>query len=97
MMRKLTVHPAIRGSVTSGNTSEVVLPDGLEYFSIEEEGGAGAIRWGITQAAAESATLYHEVAASGTSGAIAASPASIFVKAQGGNVDYYIFAVRQGD
>lgn len=94
--KNLTVHPALRATVLSGATTEVTLPAGTEYFVIEEEGGAGAIRWGVTAAYAEHATQYHEVAASGTSGVIAANPPSVFIHAEGGNVDYYIFVVRQG-
>lgn len=94
--KNLTVHPALRGTVLSGTTSEVALPGGTEYFVIEEEGGAGAIRWGVSAAYAESATQYHEVYTNGTSGVIAANPPSVFIHAEGGNVDYYIFVVRQG-
>ena len=96
-MTPLTVHPAIRASVSSGSTVEVVLPLGVEYFTISETAGTGQIRWGVTQAYAEHATQYHAVAASTTSGVIAAGPRSIWIKAQGGNVSYYIFAVRAGD
>lgn len=94
--KNLTVHPAIRATVLSGATAEVTLPSGTEYFVIEEEGGAGDIHWGVTQAYAEHATQHHAVAASGTSGVIAANPASVFINASGGNVDYYILVVRQG-
>lgn len=94
--KNLTVHPALRGTVLNNATTEVTLPSGTEYFVIEEEGGAGAIRWGVSQAYAESATQYHEVSASGTSGVIAANPPSVFLHAEGGNIDYYIFCVRQG-
>lgn len=94
--KNLTIHPALRATVTSGNTEEVTLPSGTEYFVIEEEGGAGDIHWGVTQAYAEHATQYHAVSASGTSGVIAANPGSIFINASGGDVDYYILVVRQG-
>lgn len=94
--KNLTVHPALRGTVLNTVTAEVTLPSGTEYFVIEEEGGAGAIRWGVSAAYAESATQYHEVAASGSSGIIAANPPSVFIHAEGGAVNYYIFVVRQG-
>lgn len=92
----LVVHPAIRGSVLSTATSAVTLPSGTEYFTISEEGGGGVIRWGTTAANAESATLYHEVAANTCSGVIVANPPTLYIHAEGGNVDYYIYAVRQG-
>lgn len=95
--RKLTVHPAIRGTVLSTETAAVTLPADTEYFILSEEGGAGAIRWGITQAAAESADEYHEVAASSSSNIIAANPLTVYVHAEGGDVDYYFFIVRAGD
>lgn len=96
-MIPLTVHPAIRGDVTSGSTVEVILPAGTEYFTISETAGTGQIRWGITSAFAGSSTEYHAVAASTTSGVIAAGPASIWIKAQGGNISYYIFVVLAGN
>lgn len=94
--KNLTVHPALRDTVTSGGTVEVALPSGTEYFIIEEEGGAGDIHWGVTEAYADSATQCHTVSASGTSGVIAANPPSVWINASGGDVDYYIFVVRQG-
>lgn len=97
MDKPLTVHPAIRGSVLSTVTTEVVLPPGTQYFTISETAGTGTIRWGITSAFANSATEYHSVAASTTSGVIAAGPSSIWILASGGNISYYIFAVRVGD
>lgn len=96
-VRKLTVDAAIRGSVTSGQTSSAIaLPKDTEYFTITEEGGGGALRWGTTAAAAAHASQYHEVEADGTSGIIAADPDEIYIYASGGNVNYYIFVVRAG-
>lgn len=96
-MYKLTVHPGIRAAITSGDTTEVALPAGTEYFTIAETAGTGTIWWGITEAFADSSTQHHAVAASTTSGIIAAGPASIWIRAEGGNISYYIFLVRAGD
>ncbi len=96
-MSHQTVSPAQRGSVLSGATSAAIaLSPTCLYFVLYEEGGGGVIHWGVTQAQAEHATQYHPVAASGNSGIVVANPATIFVRASGGNVNWYLFEVREG-
>lgn len=92
-----TISAAYRDTVTSGATTPVTLSINCVYFRIMEEGGGGSIRWGTTQAQAESADEYHAVAANGDSGVIVANPATLYIHAEGGNVNYYVFEVRVGD
>lgn len=95
-MSSYTVAPAQRAALLSGASIAVNLSPTCVYFRIFEEGGGGSIRWGVTLAQANHATEYHPVAANGNSGVIAANPDVIYIKAQGGNVNWYVQEVREG-
>ncbi len=95
--KRLTVHTPLRATVLDTATATVTLPLGTEYFEIRQTGGAGSIQWSAVSAAeaAVAATAW-AVTTSAASGNIVANPNAVYIHAEGGDVDYEIFLVREG-
>lgn len=95
--KRLTVHTPLRATVTDGNTGTVTLPLGTEYFEIRQTAGAGSIWWSAVSAAeAAVAGTAWVVTTSAASGNIVANPTALYLHAEGGDITYEIFLVREG-
>lgn len=94
--KPLKVWPAIKGTITSGETATVTLPAGVEYFRISIGDAGGDLHW-AWKAADIAAGNYHYLAAADiTTDNIVANPLSLALKADGGNVTYSLFVVIEG-
>lgn len=87
----IALKPALRGTITSGQTASVTLGPGVEYVQVERvESSEGTLQYVLSEG--EVATEYYEqTAASPMSGFMPVSDRSATLKAVGGDVTYCIW------